>query len=80
VYTAALEGEPSVVVVSSVGPAAESDGTIISVTMGGSEDEYWLRYVVSALIIASTKLITVGVSPVWGVVEASVVLVVLVVV
>jgi hypothetical protein len=62
--TAATMGEPSVVVVSSVG-SVEGSGMVKSVTGVGSEVVYWLRYELSVLMSASTKPSTVGV---WEVV------------
>jgi hypothetical protein len=69
--TAATMGEPSVVVVSLVGSVEGSAGMVKSVTVG-SEVVYWLRYELSVLMSASTKLSTVGVWEVGLVVEVEV--------
>jgi len=72
--TAATTGEPSVVA-SSVGSAGGSAGMAKSVKVVGSEVVvYWLRYELSVLMSASTKLSTVGVLEVVSVVEVGVVL------
>jgi hypothetical protein len=59
--TAATMGEPSVVVVLSVGSAEGSTGMVKSEKVVGSEVAYWPRYELSVLMSASTKPSTVGV-------------------